>query len=89
MPAPTAKPAQNVAAAFKDRNAASIACSLLREGGISAEEGGQDSRFGDRGISATGLLPEQVKRAMVILRKAGAVEVQGAGLANRGNSRSS
>ena len=89
MPISTAKPDQSVTAAFKDRIAASIACSLLREGGVSAEEGGQNDRFGDRGVSAAGLLPEQLERAVVILRKAGATEIalEVVGVADEGNSR--
>ncbi len=74
MPVSTAKPDQSIAAAFKDRVSASIACSLLREGGVSAERG-QNVRFGECGVSATGLFPEQFKRAMVILRRAGATEI--------------
>ena len=57
MPIYTAKPDQSVTAAFKDRIAASIACSLLREGGVIAEEGSQNDRSGDRGVSAAGLPP--------------------------------
>jgi hypothetical protein len=75
MPVSALKPDHNVAAGFKDRNAASIACSLLREGGVSAEEGDRDDRFGDCGLNALGLLPDQFERAMVILRNAGAIEI--------------
>lgn len=75
MPVSTVKLQRSVAAAFKDPEAASVACSLLREGGVSAEEGAPHERFGDRGVRAFGLLPDQFERAMVILRNAGAVEI--------------
>jgi hypothetical protein len=75
MPIPAPKPDRSVAAAFKDRVAASIACSLLHEGGVSAEQGDRGHRFGDREVRVLGLLPDQVERAVVILRKAGAIEI--------------
>ena len=71
MPVSAMKPDQSVAATFKDPTAASIACSLLHEGGVSAEEGDR----GDSEVKVSGLLPYQFERAVVILRKAGAIEI--------------